>query len=179
MVEFLFKLRKVTLLTVGADLEQNDEEGWQALIAVQSTVDEMALLVYDTLVELRNATIRRQAEAFRKVSIPLLRLRGDTLLIPLVGAVDSEKAMLLMRQTLNTIRNWGVNKVILDIEGVSLIDTHVAGQLVKLNTAIRLMGAQMIISGMSPEVAETMVHLGIDLDIPTTSILQHAVEQFL
>lgn len=179
VVEFLFKLRKVILLAVRSGISAESGDVWQMLIDVQNTIDEMALTVYDALVELRNAMIKQQADAYQKVSIPLLRLREDTLLIPLVGVIDSEKAMQLMREALNTIRTWGVNKVILDIEAVSLIDTHVAGQLVKLNTAIKLMGAQMIISGMSPNVAETMVHLGIDLDIPTTAILQHAVEKFL
>lgn len=148
------------------------------VVFLENFISSLSLSMYHNVVQMKEEIIRKQELAFKKIDIPVLRLDKNTILIPIVGIMDSEKAMNLMKKTLNAIRDLEVHNVIIDIEGVPLIDTDVAGQLVKLESASRMMGAKLIISGFSPKVAETMVHLGIDLHIPTTSILQYAIEKF-
>jgi len=138
-------------------------------------ISKLALYSYGVFVKEKELIIHKQAETIKNIEIPILRLNSDTLLIPLMGIIDSEKAMSLMKNALTTIKELKVHNVILDIEGVPFIDTEVANALIKLEAATRLMGAKMIISGVSPNVAETMVHLGIDLNIPTTSVLEYAI----
>jgi rsbT co-antagonist protein RsbR len=146
------------------------------IIKLTNFISKLALYSYNVFVQEKERIINKQEETIKNIEIPILRLNSDTLLIPLMGIVDSEKAMSLMKKALITIKELKVHNVILDIEGVPFIDTEVANAFIKLEAATRLMGAKMIISGVSPNVAETMVHLGIDLDIPTTSVLEYAIQ---
>jgi rsbT co-antagonist protein RsbR len=146
------------------------------VIRLTNFISKLALYSYSVFVKEKELTINKQEETIKNIEIPILRLNSTTLLIPLMGIIDSEKAMSLMKKSLTTIKELKVHNVILDIEGVPFIDTEVANALIKLEAATRLMGAKMIISGVSPNVAETMVHLGIDLDIPATSVLEYAID---
>ena len=112
------------------------------------------------------------------MDIPILKMDSDTILVPLIGFLDSEKSMTLVRKILQTIRKEETLKVILDIEGIPVIDTEVANQFLKLYRAVKIIGAKLIISGITPAVAETMVHLDIDLPILTKANLELAIKAF-
>ena len=107
---------------------------------------------------------------------PVLILWQDILCIPLTGTVDSKRAQQIMEMILNKILTTESKIIILDILGVPFVDTAVANHLIKISRAAKLMGCDCIISGMSPAVAQTLVHLGIDMgDIITTTTLKDAL----
>ncbi len=134
--------------------------------------------VYEEFNNTKNRLIQKQIETIKQMDIPILKMDSDTILVPLIGFLDSEKSITLIRKILQTIRKEETLKVILDIEGIPVIDTEVANQFLKLYRAIKIIGAKLIISGITPVVAETMVHLDIDLPIPTRANLELAIKAF-
>jgi anti-anti-sigma regulatory factor len=134
--------------------------------------------VYEEFNNTKNRLIQKQIETIKQMDIPILKMDSDTILVPLIGFLDSEKSITLIRKILQTIRKEETLKVILDIEGIPVIDTEVANQFLKLYRAIKIIGAKLIISGITPAVAETMVHLDIDLPIPTRANLELAIKAF-
>jgi len=141
-------------------------------------INSLSIEIYDKIIKEQNKTIQKQIETIRHMDIPILKLDKETILIPLIGFIDSEKSILVMRKILNEIKKSNIKNVIVDIEGVPVVDTEVANQFLKLHRAIKIIGAKLIMSGLSPSVAETMVHLGIDLPIKTTSTLELAIQEF-
>jgi len=141
-------------------------------------INSLSVEIYDKIIKQKNKTIQKQIETIRHMDIPLLKLDKETILVPLIGFIDSEKSVLVMRKILNEIKKSNIKNVIVDIEGVPVVDTEVANQFLKLHRAIKIIGAKLIMSGLSPSVAETMVHLGIDLPIKTTSTLELAIQEF-
>ena len=138
-------------------------------------------LTFDIFREFENTkkdTLNKQIDIIKNMNIPILRLDDDTILIPLIGFLDSQKAFELIRKVLITIKENSTLKVIIDIEGIPIIYTEVANQFLKLHRAIKIIGAKLILSGITPAVAETLVHLEIDLPIQTKANLQLAIEAF-
>ena len=148
------------------------------LLLLTKAIYSVIIYVYDEFEKEKDELISRQLVTIKKMEIPILRLNKDTLLIPLIGFIDSEKALTLMRQILETIRREKTLKVIIDIEGVPVIDTEVANQFIRIYRGIKAIGARLIMSGITPAVAETMVHLDIDLPIPTRANLELAIKAF-
>lgn len=122
-------------------------------------------------------TIIKQREVIREMSVPVLPITARALLMPLVGALDSERIRVAQDRALDLIqRQRGVQYLLLDITGVPIVDSQVAGGLIQLVHATRLLGAEVIVVGIRPEVAQTVVGLGLDLSIITTrSSLQEGV----
>lgn len=122
-------------------------------------------------------TIIKQREVIREMSVPVLPITAHALLMPLVGALDSERIRAAQDRALDLIeRQRGVRYLVLDITGVPIVDSQVAGGLIQLVHATRLLGAEVIVVGIRPEVAQTVVGLGLDLSIITTrSSLQEGV----
>jgi len=138
-------------------------------------------LTFNMFIEFENTekgTINKQIDIIKSMDIPVLRLNDDTILIPLIGFLDSQKAFELIRKILTTIKEKNTLKVIVDIEGIPIIDTEIANQFLRLHRAIKIIGAKFILSGITPAVAETLVHLEIDLPITTRANLQLAIEAF-
>jgi PAS domain S-box-containing protein len=114
-------------------------------------------------------TGRRQAEeAIRALSTPVLPVRERLLILPLIGVVDSTRALQLTEQLLGSIRTYRAKAVVIDITGVPIVDSRVANHLLQTVEAARLMGAVVIVTGISPEIAQTLVRIGIDLSRLTT-----------
>jgi len=141
-------------------------------------INSLSIETYDKITKQQQTTIQKQIETIKHMDIPILQLDKETILVPLIGFIDSEKSIMVMRKILNEIKRSGVSKVIVDIEGVPVVDTEVANQFLKLHRAIKIIGAKLIMSGLTASVAETMVHLGIDLPIKTKATLQLAIEEF-
>lgn len=131
----------------------------------------------DVLMHERERTIRRQSEAIRELSTPVLQIRDRLLLLPLIGIIDSHRAQLITENLLRAIRANRARVVVMDVTGVATIDSKVANHLVQAVTAARLMGALVIVTGVSAEVAQLMVALGVEL-APFTTVgdLQGGVE---
>ena len=116
----------------------------------------------------REEVIRRQQEELLELSTPVVKLWDGVLALPIIGTLDSARTQVVMESLLTRIVETGSEMAIIDITGVPTVDTLVAQHLLKTVTALRLMGADCIISGVRPQIAQTIVHLGVDLQGVTT-----------
>jgi rsbT co-antagonist protein RsbR len=135
----------------------------EALGSIQKIVYFDMSLAIDTYIAAHAETIRRHQQAIRELSTPVIRVYDGVLLLPLVGAIDSLRAGQVMESVLARIVEDQARVIILDIAGVAVVDTKVADNLVKTTAAVRLLGAQTIVTGISAQVARTMVQLGVEL----------------
>jgi rsbT co-antagonist protein RsbR len=127
-------------------------------------------------IEEQQRTIVRQQDDLLELSSPVTKVWDNVLILPVIGTLDSQRAQIMMENLLQKIVDTGCTIAILDITGVPTVDTQVANHLLKTVTAARLLGADCIISGISPAIAQTIVHLGIDLSIiRTKATLQDAM----
>ncbi|TDF65774.1 STAS domain-containing protein [Cupriavidus sp. L7L] len=155
-----------------SNLEAQIEVIW----AASAIVDRMAQWTMSTYQRSREDMIRRQQQELFELSTPVIKLWEGVLAIPLIGTLDSSRAQLVLETLLQRIVETGSTLAIIDITGVPTVDTLVAQHLLKTVTAIRLMGAESIISGIRPQIAQTIVHLGIDLQgIVTKATLADAL----
>ncbi len=136
--------------------------------AVSTLVDRLAQHTLTTYQKSREAVIERQQAELLELSTPVIKLWDGVLAVPMIGTLDSNRTQLVMESLLQRIVDTGSELAIIDITGVPTVDTLVAQHLLKTVTAIRLMGADCIISGIRPQIAQTIVHLGIDLQGITT-----------
>jgi len=135
-------------------------------------------LAIETYIDSRERTIRDQQEAIRELSTPVLQFRPGLLILPIVGLIDSQRAQQLTEQLLHSIRANRTKVIVIDITGVPSVDSRVANHLVQTVEAARLMGATAIVTGVAPEIAQTMVTIGIDLGrVRTVGDLQSGIEQ--
>jgi len=148
----------------------------EEMLELNKVVYSLALDVYEEFERRNIEIIKAQIETIKKMELPILRIDSATLLIPIVGFIDSQKAYNLMRKVLHEIREKKALNVIIDIEGIPVIDTEVAHQFLKIYRGIKIVGAKLVMSGITPEVAETLVRLDIDLPIPTRANLEMAIE---
>jgi rsbT co-antagonist protein RsbR len=138
-------------------------------------LDKLALLTVDNAMEFRDQVITRQQEEMLELSTPVVKLWEGILALPLIGTLDSSRTQVVMESLLSTIVETNSRVAIIDITGVPTVDTLVAQHLIKTITAARLMGAECYLSGIRPAIAQTIVHLGIDLaDIVTKAKLSDA-----
>ena len=133
------------------------------LDAYEPAANRIANTVAINFVQERERVIRQQQEAIRELSTPVLQVRERLLILPIIGVLDGQRARQLTEQLLRGIRTNRANVVVIDITGVPAIDSTVANHLVQTVDASRLMGASVIITGLSPEIAQTLVTLGVDL----------------
>ncbi|UUX94748.1 STAS domain-containing protein [Aquabacterium sp. J223] len=144
----------------------------KALVAtvwrISSVVDRAAELTVGLYQQSREDVINRQQQELLELSTPVVKLWDGVLSVPMIGTLDSSRTQLVMEALLQRIVETGSEIAIIDITGVPTVDTLVAQHLLKTVTAIRLMGADCIISGIRPQIAQTIVHLGIDLQGITT-----------
>jgi rsbT co-antagonist protein RsbR len=138
-------------------------------------IDSLALFSAEAFLKTREAVIRRQQEEMLELSTPVVKLWDGILALPVIGTLDSARTQVVMETLLESIVNTNSRVAIIDITGVPTVDTVVAQHLLKTVTAARLMGADCIISGVRPQIAQTIVHLGINLlDVTTKATLSDA-----
>lgn len=159
------------------EFEETPEQAFAVFNSLMKlTFFDMGLAI-DTYIESREQTIQGQQEAIRELSTPVLLLRPGLLLLPIIGLIDTRRARQLTEQLLRSVRANRATVVVIDVTGVPSVDTKVANHLVQTVEAARLMGAISIVSGIAPEIAQTMVRLGIDLRrIRTVGDLQGGIE---
>ncbi len=153
-------------------------DAWATFLSLlKLTFLDMGLAI-DTYIASSERTIRAQQEAIQELPTPVLPFREGMLIVPIIGIIDSQRARQLTEQLLGSIRSNRAKMVVIDITGVQSVDSRVANHIVQTVEAARLMGARVIIAGISPEVAQTMVTLGIDLGrILTVGDLQSGIER--
>jgi rsbT co-antagonist protein RsbR len=144
---------------VGRDAETLAEEVWRATVLL----DRLGLYTTEVYQKDREEVIVRQQEEMLELSTPVVRLWDSVLALPLIGTLDSARTQVVMENLLERIVETGASIAIIDITGVPTVDTLVAQHLLKTVAAARLMGADCIISGIRPQIAQTIVHLGVEL----------------
>jgi rsbT co-antagonist protein RsbR len=139
-------------------------------------VDDLGLFTFETFAAAREAIIVEQSEQLLELSTPVVKLWEGIVAVPLVGTLDSARTQVVMEKLLNTLVETGSEHAIIDITGVPAVDTQVAQHLLKTVVAARLMGAECTISGIRPQIAQTIVALGIEFgDIRTRASLADAL----
>ena len=150
----------------------------KVLDAYEPAANRIANTVGVNFVQERERVIRQQQEAIRELSTPVLQVRERLLILPIIGVLDGQRARQLTEQLLRGIRANRARVVVIDITGVPTIDSTVANHLVQTVDASRLMGASVIITGLSPEIAQTLVTLGVDLSkVNAVGDLQGGIEE--
>ncbi len=150
----------------------------QVLDAYEPAANRIANTVAVSFVDERERVIHQQQDALRRLSTPVLPVRERLLILPIIGVLDSERARQLTEQLLSGIRTHRAKVVVIDITGAPEVDATVANHLVQTVDACRLMGATVIITGLSPKIAQTLVTLGVDLSkIHTMGDLQGGLEE--
>src|SRR2546426_9920873 len=148
------------------------------LDAYEPAANRIAITVAVGFVRERERVIREQQEAIRELSTPVLQIRERLLLLPIIGVIDPLRARQLTEQLLRGIRHNRAKVVVIDITGVAAMDATVANHLVQTVEAARLLGGTVIVTGLSPEIAQTLVTIGVDLsEMATVGDLQGGIEE--
>jgi rsbT co-antagonist protein RsbR len=146
------------------------------VIELSRWVDALGLVTFETYARAREEVITEQAEQLLELSTPVVKLWEGVVAVPLVGTLDSARTQVVMEKLLQTLVETGSEHAIIDITGVAAVDTQVAQHLLKTVVAARLMGAEATISGIRPQIAQTIVALGIEFgDVPTKATLADAL----
>jgi len=176
--QFIYSLKE-TIFDVLADDLKKSKEAVPFFITISRLMDSLATVTFETFIEGREDVISRQTDEISEISTPVIKVWDGILALPIIGTLDSSRTQSVLENLLQEIVETGSSVAILDISGVPTVDSLVAQHLLKAVSATRLMGAECIISGIRPEIAQTIVYLGIDLSNIVTkatlaSALQHA-----
>jgi len=155
---------------LGKDTDKLAEEIWTATLIL----DKLGLYTTEYFQKSREQVILRQQQEMLELSTPVVKLWEGILALPLIGTLDSARTQVVMENLLQEIMTTGADIAIIDITGVPTVDTLVAQHLLKTISAARLMGADCIISGIRPQIAQTMVHLGVELDVVSKATMADA-----
>ena len=165
---FILALKKPLFTGLQQQLAADPAALMDAIWATTTLIDQVAQYTVSTFQQAREDIIKRQQEELLELSTPVIKLWDGVLAVPMIGVLDSNRTQIVMETLLQTIADTESELAIIDITGVPTVDTLVAQHLLKTVSAIRLMGAECIISGIRPQIAQTIVHLGIDLQGITT-----------
>jgi rsbT co-antagonist protein RsbR len=165
---FVFSLKQPLFAALRVEFGQDParlaDEVWLATLLI----DELGLLTTEAFQKSREEVILRQQKELLELSTPVVRLWENILALPLIGTLDSARTQVVMQNLLDAIVQTRSDYAIIDITGVPVVDTLVAQHLLKTVAAARLMGADCLISGIRPQIAQTIIHLGVDLSEVTT-----------
>jgi rsbT co-antagonist protein RsbR len=156
---------------LGADAEQISRETW----TITRLMDALGLYTIESYARTREEVIGRQQQELLELSTPVVQLWDGILALPLIGTLDSARTQIVMENLLERIVESGAEIAIIDITGVPTVDTLVAQHLIKTISAARLMGADCILSGIRPQIAQTIVHLGLELNVVSKATMADAL----
>lgn len=174
---FVFSL-KYALLTI---LEEEYSDRFAILaretVVVSSLIDDLGLVTAEAFIASKEEYIKEQVSIIAEMETPVLQVGKGILLVPIIGILDSRRSQAVMDKMLQTILATRAKVAIIDITGVATIDTSVSNHILKISKATRLMGCRCVISGVSPDVAQSIVDLGIDMGtLATEADMQDAIE---
>jgi rsbT co-antagonist protein RsbR len=173
---YVYSLKEALLQTLSEEIKDSATLYTQSML-INKLLDSFSINTFETFIKGREDVIFRQTDEITQISTPVIRLWDGILALPIIGTLDSSRTQIVMENLLQEIIDTGSSIAILDISGVPAVDSLVAQHLIKTVSATRLMGAECIISGIRPEIAQTVVHLGIDLSsIITKSTLASALK---
>ena len=172
---FVFSLKEPLYSYLRQALAEQPQQLGDAIVSTSKLFDELGLLTIAIYQKAREQVIMRQQQELLELSTPVVQLWQNVLALPLIGTLDSARTQVVMESLLQKIVDTGALIAIIDITGVPTVDTLVAQHLLKTIAAARLMGADCIISGIRPQIAQTIVHLGVNLeDVLTKATLADA-----
>jgi len=178
VVAIVLILRDVLLRSLLAKYQADLGRFGRILDAYEPAANRIASTVALGFVQERERIIREQQEALRELSTPVLQVRERLLILPMIGVIDPQRARQLTEQLLRGICSTRARVVVIDITGVAAMDSNVANHLVQTVEASRLLGAAIIVTGLSPEIAQTLVTIGVDLSkMHTVGDLQGGIEE--
>lgn len=171
---FVFSLKQPLFSTLNRDKSLSPADLAAATWTLTILLDELGLLTFEAYQKGREEVILRQQREITELSTPVVKLWEGVLAIPIIGTLDSERTQVVMETLLQHIVDEGAEIAIIDITGVPTVDTLTAQHLLKTVSAARLMGADCIISGIRPQIAQTIVHLGVELNVISKATLADA-----
>ncbi len=178
VVGIVLLLRDVLARSLFAKYQGDFAKLNRILDAYEPAANRIANTVAVGFVQERERIIREQQEAIRELSTPVLQVRERLLILPIIGVIDPQRARQLTEQLLRGIRTNRAKVVVIDITGVAAMDSQIANHLVQTVEASRLLGATVIVTGLSPEIAQTLVNIGVDLGkMHTVGDLQGGIEE--
>jgi rsbT co-antagonist protein RsbR len=160
---FVFTLKEPLFKRLRAEHASDPAKLAEDTWAASTLIDDLGLFTMESFLHAREEVIKNQQEAMLELSTPVVKLWDGVLALPLIGTLDSARTQVVMESLLQRVVTESTDVVIIDITGVPTVDTLVAQHLLKTVTAARLMGTDCIISGIRPQIAQTIVHLGVDL----------------
>ncbi|WP_299823692.1 STAS domain-containing protein [uncultured Pontibacter sp.] len=174
---YVLSLKKAICSVMEEEYQDRPELLYKEISVINNLLDQLSIITFETFIKGREEVILRQTDEINEISTPVIRVWDGILALPIIGTLDSARTQIVMENLLQEIVNTGSNIAILDISGVPAVDSLVAQHLIKTVSATRLMGAECIISGIRAEIAQTIVHLGIDLsNIKTKASLASALQ---
>jgi rsbT co-antagonist protein RsbR len=171
---FIFSIKGPLFTLLRDELKGKPQQLADQTWLASKLLDKLGLCTAEVYAESREDIIKRQTQELLELSTPVVELWERILLLPLIGTLDSERSQTVMENLLNHIVKSGAEIAIIDITGVPTVDTLVAQHLIKTVSAARLMGADCIISGIRPQIAQTIVHLGLQLGVVSKATMADA-----
>lgn len=154
---------KEAMVTILSEEIEDARTLFEETVKINALMDNLSIISFETFIKGREEVILRQTDEITEISTPVISVWEGILALPIIGTLDSQRTQVVMENLLQQIVDTNSSIAILDISGVPAVDSLVAQHLLKTIRATRLMGAECIISGIRPEIAQTIVHLGIDL----------------
>jgi rsbT co-antagonist protein RsbR len=172
---FVFSLKRPLFNTLNRDSALSPAQAAELTWDVTMLLDELGLYTLEIFQKSREEVVVRQQREIAELSTPVVKLWDGILALPLIGTLDSQRTQVVMENLLQTIVETEAEIAIIDITGVPTVDTLTAQHLLKTVAAARLMGADCLISGIRPQIAQTMVHLGVELNVVSKASLADAL----
>jgi rsbT co-antagonist protein RsbR len=172
---FIFSLKEPLFALLREELRGDTEQLVRETWTTSRLIDRLGLYTIECYARTREEVIRRQQQELLELSTPVVQLWDGILALPLIGTLDSARTQIVMESLLQHIVDSGAEIAIIDITGVPTVDTLVAQHLIKTISAARLMGADCILSGIRPQIAQTIVHLGLELNVVSKATMADAL----
>jgi len=172
---FVFSLKEPLVALLSEELRDDPERLLRETWTTIRLIDRLGLYTIECYARTREEVIRRQQQELLELSTPVVQLWDGILALPLIGTLDSARTQIVMESLLQHIVDSGAEIAIIDITGVPTVDTLVAQHLIKTISAARLMGADCILSGIRPQIAQTIVHLGLELNVISKATMADAL----
>ena len=172
---FIFSMKEPLFALLRDELKGKPQQLADLTWSATKLLDKLGLYTAEVYARSREDIVKRQSQELLELSTPVVELWEGIILLPLIGTLDSERSQTVMENLLNHIVKSGAQIAIIDITGVPTVDTLVAQHLIKTVSVARLMGADCIISGIRPQIAQTIVHLGLQLDVVSKATMADAL----
>jgi len=173
---FVFSLKEPCMQALQREFASDMEMFVTAITGLNEAIDNLGLQTFEAFTIAREELAREQADTILSMATPVTSIWNHVLLLPIVGSIDSARAQDIMEVMLGKIQSTEAKVILLDIMGVATVDSAVAQHLIKISKATQLMGCRCVITGISPLIAQSLVHLGLDLgDVVTSSTLKNGL----